>query len=69
MTRVVKAATTVTCNRCNYEDNWVPETPEYIKWEWSEFSQGEKVDGHKKITMDLCPKCTREIKNWIRNGR
>lgn len=69
MTKVVRDTTTVTCNNCGYEDIWIPETPDYIKWEWSEFSQGEKVNGHKKIILDLCPRCTREIKNWIRNGR
>lgn len=69
MTKVVKETTLVTCNRCGYEDEWIPETPDYIKWEWSEFSQGEEIEGHKKISMDLCRKCTMEIKNWIRNGR
>lgn len=65
MTRIVSETTTVTCNRCAYEDVWIPETPDYIKWEWSEFSQGDKAS----VRMDICPRCTREMKNWIRNGR
>ena len=59
----------VVCDRCGAEDSWIPETPEYLKWEWGEFTQGGEVSGHKKIRMDLCPSCTRDVKNWIRNGR
>lgn len=67
MTKVVKDAVAVTCNRCGYEDLWDSFTPDYLKWEWGEFSQGE--EGKGRISVDLCPICTREVKNWIRNGR
>ena len=69
MTKTFSNTTKVTCNRCAHEDVWIPETPDYIKWEWSEFTQGNENNGHKKIVMDICPKCTREVKTWIRNGR
>ena len=69
MTKTFSNTTKVTCNRCAHEDVWIPETPDYIKWEWSEFTQGNENNGHKKIVMDICPKCTREVKSWIRNGR
>lgn len=69
MTKSVSETVAVTCDRCGYESIWIPETPGYMRWEWSEFTQGEDIDGHKKIRMDLCYKCTSEIKNWIRNGR
>ena len=69
MTKTSSNTTKVTCNRCAHEDVWIPETPDYMKWEWSEFTQGNENNGHKKIVMDICPKCTREVKSWIRNGR
>lgn len=68
MTRITRETMEVTCNCCGYTDNWIPETPDYIRWEWSEitqFTEGEDAS----IRMDLCPRCTREVKNWIRNGR
>ncbi len=69
MTKTFSNTTKVTCNRCAHEDVWITETPDYMKWEWSEFTQGNENNGHKKIVMDMCPKCTREVKTWIRNGR
>jgi hypothetical protein len=69
MIKIVKQTEEVTCNRCGYQDVWIPETPDYMKWEWSEFTQGNGDSGYKKIVMDICPKCTREVKTWIRNGR
>jgi hypothetical protein len=65
MVRNVKEIVEVTCNRCGHEDNWIPETPAYIRFEWGQFSQGDS----SAVRMDLCPPCTREIKAWIRNGR
>lgn len=65
MVRSVNVITEVTCNRCGKEDKWFPETPDYVAWEWSEFSQNYQTS----VKMDLCPSCTREIKDWIRNGR
>ena len=64
-----KTSTTVICNRCSHEDSWSEITPEHLKWEWSELSQGSDESGHQKILFDLCPACTREVKVWIRNGR
>lgn len=62
MTIEVVLTKRVTCNRCSHEDVWVPETPEYLKFEWGKITQG-------KVDFDLCPSCTREVKAWIRNGR
>lgn len=75
MTVNVVSTTVIKCNRCAHEDTWIPETPEFLKWEWSKLTQGEDSGGkffisrNKKISFDLCPSCTREIKDWIRNGR
>lgn len=60
-------STNITCNRCQHEDTWSDLTPPYIKWEWSELSQGGKSAAG--IVFDLCPMCTREVKAWIKNGR
>jgi hypothetical protein len=66
MVRSVKVITEVTCDRCGYTDNWIPETPAYAHLKWGQFFQGD----HSTVkAVDLCPSCTREIKDWIRNGR
>lgn len=59
----------ISCNRCGHEDTWINETPEYLRWEWSEVVYGEEKEHHKRVRFDLCPSCTREVKTWIRNGR
>lgn len=65
----------VTCNRCAHEDEWLEETPDYLRYEWSELTLGGKdiqLDEPKttqRVRFDLCPACTREVKAWIRNGR
>lgn len=69
MMKYHKISTVVTCSRCSCEDEWTEVTPDYLKWEWSELSQGSNEDGCQKIVFDLCPACTREVKAWIRNGR
>ena len=65
MTMEIKSVALVTCNRCSHEDTWSSETPEYLKFEWGRFEQGEM----NETVFDLCPACTREVKAWIRNGR
>ena len=65
MVRNVQEIVEITCNRCGKGDSWAPETPDYIRFEWGQFSQGDS----STVKMDLCPSCTREVKAWIRNGR
>ena len=65
MTMEIRSVALVTCNRCSHEDTWSDETPEYLKFEWGVFNQGQM----NEVSFDLCPACTREVKAWIRNGR
>jgi len=63
--KVIREIVNVTCNRCGHEDVWFPETPNYLKYEWGQFTQLYETS----VKMDLCPPCTREVKAWIRNGK
>lgn len=65
----IRTNTLVTCNRCRHEDIWGEETPEYLRWEWSELVIGYDDEHHRSRVFDLCPACTREVKAWIGNGR